>query len=119
MISNLALDAKGHIYQPETLDLSQSCTSLAYNILNRDMIYFQIDWSGVDFTDGIVTVESSNNLVNWNKYTGSDLGLTTASGSHGFDVISTGPHYVRLKYTKGSNTAGTMEVTATSKTRQR
>jgi hypothetical protein len=119
MTSNLALDAKGHIYPTETLDLSQNCTSLAYNILNRDMIYFQIVWTGLDAVDGIVTVESSNNLINWDKYTGSDLGLATAAGSHSFDVISTGPHYVRIKYAKGSNTAGTMTVIPTSKTRQK
>lgn len=118
-MSNLAQDARGHIYLPESLDLTSDRTSLVYDILNRDMVGFQFTWAGLDQNDGYIRMEWSNDNVNFKPYYGSTITLSVAADTHGYDIVSTGFRYIRLAYFKGSNTSGSAVIVVTSKTRQR
>lgn len=68
----------------------------------------QVNWAGLDAVDGSITIQQSNDNVNWNSI-GNPSALNSAAGTRSFEDVKFTHAYIRVKYLKGSNTQGTIE----------
>ena len=87
--------------------------SLTDNISTFTHVAVQVVWSGLDAVDGIVKTQWSIDGTNWEDsqtYT-----MATASGSEILSDDGFTAHMFRVRYEKGSNTAGTINVYANAK----
>ena len=87
--------------------------ALTDNISTFTHIAVQIVWSGLDATDGVIKTQWSIDGTNWEDSQSYTLG--TASGSEILSDAEFTAHMFRVSYTKGSNSAGTINVYANAK----
>ncbi len=76
-----------------------------------DKVACQFTWASADATDATIKLQGSVDATNFEDYSGSLYTLATAAGSHVYDVEVDALETVKLIYAKGSNTAGTYEIT--------
>ena len=79
-------------------------------ILQFDMGSLQVIWENADATDAVVSLQSSNDEINWADIETLACGLKSAQGSKMFDLTTTAVKFIRLKLESGSNTTGTMKL---------
>lgn len=86
---------------------SANATSAAVNILSYKVMGVMVSWSGLNATDGTVQFRGS---VDGTIYTdiGSATTLATAAGAQDFGLIDEPYSYIKLVYTHGTNTTGTI-----------
>lgn len=84
-----------------------SITSSAINILPYKVTGVMVTWVGLDHTDGTVQFEGS---IDGTTYTliGSPTTLSSAAGSQDFGLIDEPYSYIKLVYTHGTNTTGSI-----------
>lgn len=90
----------------------------ALDVLYFDMGALQVVWTGTDSTTGIFSVETSLDAVNWCLESGSALTVAEADCNQMYNVTSYGQRYVRIKWTVGDATAGTMNFRSVLKVRR-
>lgn len=93
------------------MNANTNFTSEWIGIRNIEEFTIQAYWSGLDAVDGVLTVEvtidkSIENLVSVIE----TKTLDSATGNHLFVATKAKYGYYRYKYTKNSNTAGTITV---------
>lgn len=76
--------------------------------------FLNITWTGADAADGSAHLEVSPTGAagTWETYPNSNYIMTTAAGSHSWDVELHAIPYIRIAYLAGSNAAGTFSTTA-------
>lgn len=84
-----------------------SVTTSAVNILNYKVMGVMVTWTGFNHTDATVQFQGS---VDGTTYTniGSATTLSSASGAQDFGLIDEPYAYIKLVYTHGTNTTGTI-----------
>ena len=87
--------------------------ALTDNISTFTHVAVQVVWSGLDATDGVIKTQWSIDGTNWEDSQTYTLG--TASGSEILSDAEFTAHMFRVSYTKGSNSAGTLNVYANAK----
>tara|TARA_R110002020_G_scaffold168262_1_gene356940 strand:+ start:71 stop:421 length:351 start_codon:yes stop_codon:yes gene_type:complete len=87
--------------------------TLTDNISTFTHVAVQFVWSGLDATDGVIKTQWSIDGTNWEDSQSYTIG--TASGSHILSDDGFTAHMFRVSYTKGSNSAGTINVYANAK----
>jgi hypothetical protein len=103
---------------PIALSMAADFTTAALEVLYFDMGALQAVWSGTDSSDGILVVETSLDAVNWCVESGSSLTITGAADNQMYNVTSYGQRYVRLKWTAGATTTGTIDFRSVLKVRR-
>jgi hypothetical protein len=98
--------------------LAADFTTTGLDVLYFDMGALQVVWTGSDSTDGILVVQTSLDNVNWCDESGSSLTITSAAENQMYNITSYGQRYVRLKWTAGATTAGTMNFRSVLKVRK-
>ena len=79
--------------------------------INDAMITTQ--WSGATSTDGVFWIEISNTGAgNWELFPGSQYPVLTPGGAHHWDWFKRACPFVRVYWSRGSNSAGLYAVTA-------
>jgi hypothetical protein len=93
----------------ENITMSASYDGVPVDLASYEFGLFTFRWSGADATNGTVILQISDNAQpgTWEDYTGSSFTITSADGSHYWDVFLRSGWYYRMKYTPGGNTAGT------------
>ena len=87
--------------------------SMTDNVSTYTHIAAQVVWSGLDATDGVIKTQWSIDGTNWEDsqtYT-----MATASGSEILSDDGFTAHMFRVRYEKGTNTSGTINVYANAK----
>lgn len=82
-----------------------------YSVSNQDgLACIQVVWAGISGSGATLTLEHSLNGVNWSQFpTNSTHSPAGASGTHIFNVSGFVTNLIRLTWTKGSVTDGTVE----------
>lgn len=93
-------------------------TTEGLDVLYFDMGALQAVWTGTDSTTGILLVQTSLDNVNWCDESGSALTITESAENQMYNVTSYGQRYVRLKWTAGDATAGTINFRSVLKVRK-
>jgi hypothetical protein len=95
-----------------TVTAGTSATSSSVFFLPFSLMGAAAVWSGLDSTNGTLQFEGSIDNTTWFNI-GSAFTLSTASGSQGFNISQATDTYqdLRVVYTHGSNTVGTITVT--------
>ncbi len=89
--------------------MAASFTSDPVNVFFDECGSVQFIWSGMDVADGSVGVEVSDDGVNWCQY-GSPEVITDMAGDHVIQLTKLGFWYMRAVYTRGTATAGTIDI---------
>ena len=87
--------------------------ALTDNISTFTHVAVQVVWSGLDATDGVIKTQWSIDGTNWEDSQSYTIG--TASGSHILSDDGFTAHMFRVRYTHGSNSAGTLNIHANAK----
>ena len=87
--------------------------SMTDNISTYTHVAVQVVWSGLDATDGVIKTQWTIDGTNWEDSQTYTLG--TASGSEILSDAEFTAHMFRVRYEKGSNTTGTLNVYANAK----
>lgn len=69
-----------------------------------------VEWTGATQQTGVIEVQNSLDLVNWNCYGGTQGSVTldAATGYQIFEITHRASPYFRLRYTKNTETSGNM-----------
>lgn len=70
----------------------------------------QAIWTGNDASDGQIILQNSNNGTDWCDYPNSSYTIPLTPGCKPIDVTVTSCPFFRVKYTKGANTTGTLDL---------
>ena len=71
----------------------------------------QVIWSGLDALDAVVTLDVSNDNINWNCYGGVvQVTIDVASDNQVYEFQKFMSRYVRLVYQKNSVTTGQIKI---------
>ena len=81
---------------------------------NLGYMSYQVNFSGLDATDGIISTEYSNDNVNWEEVPGLTETVATASEVVNFNINAINHKFYRIKWVSGSNTAGTFDIYVSS-----
>ena len=73
-------------------------------------VSMQLAWTGNNAADGAITIESSVDGVCWCVYPGGDYTIPLTAGCKPFDLPASAMPFFRVCYTKGSNTAGLLDI---------
>ena len=87
--------------------------SITDNISTFTHVAVHVVWAGLDATDGVIKTQWSLDGTNWEDSQSYTLG--TASGCEILSDAEFTAHMFRVRYEKGSNTAGTLNVYANAK----
>ena len=88
------------------------------DVLYFDMGALQCVWTGTDSSDGVLVVQTSLDDINWCDEAGSAITITSPSLSQMYNVTAYGQRYVRLKWTAGVTTSGTIDFRSVLKVRK-
>lgn len=70
----------------------------------------QFNGTSLSATDGVFTLEQSNDATNWTTITDSSITMASGSSSQNLVLTNVGAKYIRSVWAKGSNASGTIEV---------
>lgn len=82
-------------------------TSTAVNVLSYRVVGVIADWASLDHVDGTLQFQGSLDNSLWDNI-GSATTLSSASGHQAFSLVDEPYKYVRLVYSHGTNTTGTI-----------
>lgn len=81
---------------------------------NLGYMSYQINFTGLDATDGVVNCQYSNDGVNWDAIPGLTETVTSANESVHFNINAINHAFYRITWAAGSNTAGTFAIYVSS-----
>jgi hypothetical protein len=70
----------------------------------------QASWSGNNAADGIIKIETSVDGVCWCEYPNGSYTIPLTAGCKPFDLPSSSSPFFRVAYTKGTNSAGLIDL---------
>lgn len=86
-----------------------SVNSDAINVLPFKVVGVMANWAGLNTADATLQFQGSMDTVIWDNV-GSATTLVASTGHQSFSLIDEPYQYVRLVYTHGTNTSGTLTV---------
>ncbi len=100
----------------ETLDLSSDTTSNVYDVLAYTAGAIEVDYTGLDASDGEFQLQGRNTTTaDWKPINNGDVIAVNASDDILYDIAFSGYRYISVAWTANSVTAGTASLTATWK----
>lgn len=94
-----------------TITASVSDTTEALDLTNKGPISYQAVATGLDAADGVLSVEYSNDGVNFEQVPNLTAILPIGAGQTHFNINTVNHKFYRANWVAGSNTAGTIVIT--------
>lgn len=94
-----------------TITASADAITEELDFTNLGAISFQAVATGLDAADGVLEIEYSNDRVNFEQVPNLTATLPSGDGQTHLNINTINHRYYRIKWTAGSNTAGSIVVT--------
>jgi hypothetical protein len=91
-------------------DMGANFTSDNIVMGTDSQLAIQLIWSGNDSNSGSIQIEASVDGACWCEVPNGDFTIPLVAGCQPFDMSGTGFPFYRVKYLKGSNTTGSLDI---------